>query len=358
MKLSPPCDLLAPQSRARIASDEEVRIAGNHPERPKIGKETQLESDWARVRDREEEEENEAAAAQVTFDQHPALQAARAREQWHHRWLEWALETLPWGVPDEYRLEVRQEVEKTLESLQPQTPESLTRKLLEGAVQKGLRPWRNAKDVERVLESALGMLPWSARSFSQPTKWQIRAGEEANSAIYKLPDGVSFEAKLAAATAAVQKVALEFEEQTLRQKIIDESILFPLLSSAENEDARAAIRIGVESCRPGSSEAELRRARRAALKSFEDTQKQRELRQRLERKVDQGLDHIRPFLDELWREDELEGFESRLEVWNYAAEIRDEVRAGLLDRLDSKQEVSDFTIKTMIEDLVDELLLD
>jgi hypothetical protein len=152
------------------------------------------------------------------------------------------------------------------------------RKLVEGAVQKGLRTWRSVQDSENAVGDALRKLPWSATSVAQTTHWQMRARDEADSAISRLPDGASFNAKLAAATAAVHKITLEFEEETLRQKIIDEWIPLPLLTTTEKEDARAAIRTSVESSRPGASEAELRRARQAALKPFEDTRLQRENR--------------------------------------------------------------------------------
>ena len=354
IKVSPRHDLLALPARTLIASDEEVHIARNYLERPKIAKAMESETEWFRERDRQQEE-SQAAAAQALINR-GATQAACAREQWHYRWLEWALESVPWGVPDESRLDVRQEVDKTLQTLQPQTPESLTRKLVEGAIQRGLRTWRSVQDTEKALGGVLMQLPRSATSPRQPTKWQIRAGEEANNAVSRLPDGASFGAKLAAATAAVQKITLEFEEETLRQKIIDESIPLPLLSSTEKEDTRAAIRTSVESSRPGSSEAELRRARQAALKPFEDTHRQKENRQRLERNVDRGLDHIRTFLNQLWNDGELEGFENGLEVWSYANEIREDVRAELLEDLEDEQEITDHKIRALIEDIVDDLL--
>jgi hypothetical protein len=326
-KVSSRHDLLAAPSQTVIASGEEVSITKNYLEQPKIARAMASENEWYR-----EPEKSVAVAAQAPINR-GATRTACAREQWYYSWLEWALQSVPWGVPDESRLDVRQEVDKTLQSLQPYSPESLTRKLVEGAIQKGLRTWRSVQDTKKALDVALITLPWLATSFGHPTKWQMRAREEAASAISRLPDSASFDVKLAAATAAVQKITLEFEEQTLRQKVIDESILLPLLSSTEKEDARAAIRNSVQSCRPGSSEAELRRARQAALKPFEDTLRQRESRQRIERKVDQGLAHIRTFLNQWWNDGALEGFENGLEVWTYANEIRENVRAALFEDL-------------------------
>jgi len=356
IKVSPRPDLLALPSQTLIAPDEEVHIVRNYFEQPRSAKATELETDWFPERNRQQEGK-QSAAAQALISR-GATQAACGREQWHHRWLEWALDSVPWAVPVESRLEVRQEVDKTLQSLQPQTPESLMRKLVEGAVQKSLRTWRSVQDTEKALGDALSVLPWAATSLWQPTKWQVRAKDEAYSAISKLPDGASFGAKLAAATAAVHKITLEFDEQTLRQKIIDEWIPLLLLSSTEKEDARAAIRTSVESSRPGASEAELRRARQAALKPFEETLRQRENRQRLERSVDWGLGHIRTFLNQLWNDGELEGFENGQEVWSYANEIREDVRAKLLKDLAGKQGISDHKIRDRIEDIVDGLLSD
>jgi hypothetical protein len=355
IKASPRHDLLALSSRTLIASDEEVHSARNYSEQPKITKATEFENDWPSERNRQQEN-SQVASAQALMNRKATLQGACAREQWHHRWLEWALEVVPWDVPVDSRLDVRQEVDKTLQSLQPQTPESLTRKLLEGAIQKGLRTWRSVQDTEKAVGYALVTVPCSTAPLGHPTKGQMRAREEAESAISKLPDGAPFGAKLAAATAAVHKITLEFEERSLRQRIIDEWIPLSLLSSTEKEDARDAIRTSVESSRPGSGEAELRRARQAALKPFEDTQRQRENRQRLERNVDQGLAHVRTLLSRWWNEGDLEGFENGLEVWSYANEIREDVRARLLEELADTQEISDHKIRDLIEDIVDDLL--
>lgn len=357
VQANPRHNLLAPLSQTLVASDDEAHIVRNYLEPPRIAEATELETDWFRERKRQREE-NQATAAEAMINREAPLQAAHTRERWHHRWLDWALGSMPWDVPDEYRLDVRQEVDKTLGSLQPQTPESLTRKLVEGAVQQGLRTWRRAKDTEKALDDALRWRPWLASSLGGTTKWQVRAREEASVAILNLPDGASFEAKFTAATAAVQKITLEFEEETLRQKIIDESMALPLLSSAEKEDAKAAIRTSVESSRSGSSEAELRRARQAALKSFEDAHRQKENQQRLEWNVGLALGHIRTFLDQLWDDGELEGFEDRSEVWRYASEIREDVSAKVLEKLAGTQEVSDHKIKTMIEGVVDDQLSD
>jgi hypothetical protein len=356
IRVNPRRALLALPSQTLTASDKEVHIARNYSERPKIVEATEWDTDRFRERTRQQEE-NQAAAAQALINRR-AAQAASEREQWHHRWLNWALESVPRGVPVESRLDVRQEADNTLQSLQPQTPESLMRKLMEGAVHKALRTWRIAQETEKALGDALRKLPWLATSLGQPTKWQLRAREEATGALSKLPDGASFEAKLAAATAAVHKVTLEFEEQSLRQTIIDESIPLPLLSSTEKDDARAAIRTSVESLRPGSSEAELRRARHAVLKPFEETQRQRENRQRLEWNINWGLSHIRTCLNQRWNDGQLEGFDNNQEVWSYADEIREDVRAQLLKDLRGEQEISDHKIRDLIEDIVDDLLSD
>jgi hypothetical protein len=357
VQANPRHNLVAPLTQTLIASDDEAHIVRNYLEVPGIGEATELETDWFSERKRQREE-NQADASRTLIGQQAALQAVNTREHWHHRWLEWALNSVPWDVPNENRLDVRQEVDKTLQSLQPQTPESLTRKLVEGAVQQGLRTWRRAKDTEKALDDALRWRPWLASSFGRTTKWQVRAREEASSAILNLPDSASFEAKLAAATAGVQKITLEFEEETLRKKIIDESIPLSLLSSAEKEDAKTAIRTSLESLRQGSTEAELRRARQAALRPFEDAHRQKENWKRLEWNVGLALGHIWTFLDQLWDHGELEGFEDRSEVWRYANELREDVRAKVLEKLAGTQEVSDHKIKTMIEDVVDDRLSD
>lgn len=102
VKANPRHNLFAPLSQTSIASDDEVHIARDYLERPKIAKATGLETDWFPKRKRQREE-NEAAAAETLVNR-AGWQAAHTQEQWHDRWLEWALESIPWGVPDEYRL--------------------------------------------------------------------------------------------------------------------------------------------------------------------------------------------------------------------------------------------------------------
>lgn len=349
-KVSPWHDTLAAKPQPLVSSGEKASVVGDHVERRRTAEEEEFDTDWP------DETFRQPNQAQPGVNREEALQVVRAREQWHNRWLESALWMVPCGTPEEYRLEVRQEVDKTLQSLQPQTPESLTRQLVEGAVQRGLRTWRDFQDTEKAISSALRTRPVMASAPWQHTNWQIRAREDASSAVSGLSDGASFEAKLAAAAAAVQKVTRQFEEQNLRQKIIGEFILLPVLSGAEKEDARAAIRTSVEGSRPGATEAELRRARQAALKPFEETNRQRVERQTLERKVDQELAHVRTFLLQLWNSGELDGFQGYSEVWRYADEIREDVRTDLLKELYGKPEVSNYRIKTRIEEIVDQSL--
>ena len=357
VRAHPRLSSVAPLSQTLISFDDEDHAERNYLEPAKDPEGTGLEIDW--FRDQKRQREENQAIAQTPIDQQATPQVVNTRAPWHDHWLEWALNSvLPWGVPHHYRLVVRREVDQTLQSLQPRTPESLIRKLVEAAVQQGLRAWRSERDTEKALGCALRWLPWPASSLGQPTKWQVRAREEASRSISELPDGAFFETKLAAATSVVQKISLEFQEETLRQRIIQESFALPLLSSNEREDANAAIRAGVESLRHDSSEAELRRARQAALKPFEDAHRQRENRQRLERDVDQRLGHIRTFLDQLWADGELEGFGDYTEVWQYANGIRETVRAEVLEELAGMQEVSDYKIRTTIEAVVDDLLSD
>ena len=349
--------LLTVPAQTPISPDDKAPYARTHEECHGTHKEAAVEADWF------DEPIRQPQTALAPIKRQEALQIVCAREHWHNRWLQSALFTVPYGTPEEYRLEVREEVEKTLQSLQPHTPELLTGQLVEGAVQRGLRTWRGMHDTQKAVSRALGVLSGPAISLRQYTNWQVRAREEATGAISRLSDGASFEAKLAAATDGVQKVTRQFEEQNLRQKIIDESVLLPLLRGPEREDAKAAIRTSVEGSRPGASEAELRRARQIALRPFEEAQRQREERQRqreerqrLERNVDQELSHIRTFLIQLWNDGDLEGFEDYSDVWRYADQIREDVRANLLEELNGKQFVSYYRVREMIEGIVDELL--
>jgi len=331
--------------------DEEFSLPRNHRNSNGIDREAELEPEWWEVPVRQA-----VKTPAPVFPVEPA-QNSLNREQWHNRWLENALWRVPRGTPEEFRLEVKDEVDKILRNLQPNSSDLVTRQLVEAGVQRGLKTWRSLQDTEQALNIALGALPSAATSYWQPTNWQIQAREEATREISKLREGDSLQNKLFVATVAVQRVAQQFEEQSLRKKIVVEPILLPMLSIAEQEEARAAVRTRVESSQPGANEAELRKARQIALMPFQEAQVQREARKQLELQVDQGLSHIRTCLLKWWNAGELEGFEGYSEVWRYADEIRDDVRVELLQNLNDGQPVNYQRIKDKIEEIVDELLL-
>ena len=129
-------------------------------------------------------------------------------------WVQSAINWLPYGVPEQYQLEV-QNGRPGAGLGESYTPLRVT---LWCHPSSALRPPRALEPLERqretekaVAELRSANLDISAKDFYKPTEWQIRSERDARAALRALPQGASFQEKTAAARAAVHKINAELE---------------------------------------------------------------------------------------------------------------------------------------------------
>jgi hypothetical protein len=248
------------QEAARRAEEQEARRVRRD-----------IEAERAR---RDRERENADAEARAT----------QARQEWEAQWLRAMFRELPQDVPPELRLEVadiiRQELPRLYETSAGHA-EDLVEGTLRVAIDKALRPWRRSKEAARAADDALNQLPLLARGiWGQPTEWELRAREDALSAIAALPEAATSAQMSAAATVAGKRVAAEYERQ----------------------------------------EAEARTAREAE-----------HARTRLEAEAEMHLNRVFSYLSEL--EADPEGWDFEGELYKYSKHIKQAIKPNLIEEL-------------------------
>ena len=192
---------LEDEARERAEQEEAARRAEDQEAR-RVRRD--IEAERAR---RDRERENADAEAR----------AIQARQEWEAQWLRAMLQELPQDVPSELRLQVGEVVRQELPRLYQTSAghaEDLVEATLRVAVDKALRPWRRSKEAARAANDAVNQLPLFAKGiWGQPSEWELRATEEAVSAIAALPEATTFAQMRAAAQAAGKRVAQEYEQR-------------------------------------------------------------------------------------------------------------------------------------------------
>jgi hypothetical protein len=227
---------LEDQERERAEQEEAARQAEAQEAR-RVRRD--IEADRAR---RDRERDNADAEARAT----------QARQEWEAQWLRAMLGELPQDVPPELKLEVAEVIRQELSRLYQSSAghaEDLVEVTLRVAVDKALRPWRRSKEAARAANDALNQLPVFARGiWGQPTEWELRAREEALSAIAALPEAAGSAQMSAAAIAAVKRVAQVYEQQEAQARAARE---------AEHAKARLEAEAEMHLCRVFSYLSEL-----------------------------------------------------------------------------------------------------
>jgi len=226
---------------------------------------------------------------------------AEKRHEWEDRWLTEALNSMPKDCPKEYYADVCREVEKVLDRLDPSRAEYVIRESVASAVERGLHSWRHAIAIEDVVENAEKCLPIWARSFGEPTQWQIKLRHLAKEKISTLGKDASLEDMRGAAIEAGQVVARQYEE---------------------------------------TEEAERRQRHQEAEQ------------QNQQWKIQLGLAHVSSYLRQLEEDDEFE-FEDR--EW-LARKLEKRIRSELLKEIQADPDLDYRDLEDTVKDLVDEFL--
>jgi len=272
-------DELPDQSDDVKTSGEEVVITRNKLETRKIERDLVEVEDFFDERQRQEQQRRKAAAVKAE-----QRRAARQRQAWLDRWLQYACELLPRGAPNEIKLELGQAVPDALKRRRPDEPASLTRQIVGAAVSKALQPHQQAQETERAISEALKALPAGAKGFSfSPSSWELKARLEAAQVLGALPAAASYERKLAAARDEAGKIAQQFERQQARRdhettcEEIARRVDLHDVAGEDGEHVRESVRQELTKFPVGARREQLEKAREQVLEPFRLKQLRRTL---------------------------------------------------------------------------------
>jgi len=259
-----------------------------------------IEAEQLRHRATLEESRLQREAREDEREQHrQQQQAERQRREWVDSWIQWALRSLPLGVPSERTLRIPQAVEEALSNIEPTRPRAIIESLVTAAVEGLLAPWRRQQEIEKAIKDARKELPIGMQTLSDffpPNEWEAKAMSAARDAIGELSPDASLEEIRSAAMHAGAQAAREYEAQQARIR-------------AEQERQQAQIR------------AEQERQRRASNKAF---------------LVSRGVAEVEPYLARLHLDDDI--FDEDLAR---KSELEVAVRRALEERLTGAELLTD-----------------
>jgi len=356
-------ELLAAPSRRVISSPEEVLASRYKVKKMRIEEDMEQTKEAPGERCAEKtalkavQEAERQRLTEVQRDLQARAGEERKHREWVDSWVQSAINWLPYGVPEQYHLEVRRQVEEALQELHPSQSYSLASSLVRAASAKALEPFERQRETEKAVEEALGNLDISAKDFYKPTEWQIRSERDARTALRALPQGASFQEKKAAARTAVHKINAEFEHSHTCDRLVAQ-VSFWGGTDEERRRAKLAVEKALKALPVGSSSTEMEEVKNRTLKPFEEEvekrKKQKEKQAQIEQRLAQSLRYIEAYLKELESEDELE-FDGAQDLRNFSYELRDAIAPKVRSELE-RQDVSDARLRKLIEELVDEEL--
>lgn len=279
----------------------------------------------------------------------------RERQEWVDSWVQSAINWLPYGVPQQYQLEVRRQVEGVLQELHPSQSYSLVSSLVNAASARALEPLERQRETEKAVEKALANLDISAKDFYKPTEWQIRSEHDARAALRALPQGASFHEKKAAARSAVHKINAELEHARTFNRLVEQVSLWSG-SDEERRRAKLSVEKALKALPVGSSLTEMEEVKNRIVKPFEEAiekrKKQKEKQASIEERLAQAQGYVETYLKELESEDEF-GFDDVQDLRNFSSELRDSIAPKLREEL-ADGDLTDAQFKRLVEELVDE----
>jgi excisionase family DNA binding protein len=194
-----PHELLAEPSIDAIESAEdaykterELATDTHQLARKRIRREGVELDDWfeareqARRKEELEAQRREQEIYQKQIRQRQEQTAAEERRRFERKWLSYAVEHKPWDSPDDYAVVIRPEVMTTLSELHPDEDSYTVERLIEGAIARGLRPWRSAQERLKAIDRAVDALPWSMRA---DDNWKARSRLAAAAAVANVRAG-------------------------------------------------------------------------------------------------------------------------------------------------------------------------
>ncbi len=340
---------LEDQEQARAEEQEAARQAQEQEARRE-----HLERDMERAR-----RDRDRAHAQAEAS------AAQARQEWEAEWVRNMLDELPRDVPSELRVEVVDAVRQELSRLYEMSghAEDIVEATLRVTVEKALRPWNRSKEADKAAEEAGKQLPPFSKSwYGQPSEWEIRAKEQALSAIAALPETATFAQMRAAARAAGQQVAQEYDHKEKLASATAEARRslagrLPFSDSRARARAEEAVRTALNRLPVGVSSWDFDATRDEALAPFvaaeaqaRAEQESRQARARLEAEAERHLYRVYSYLSELQADPDGWDFDGKL--YEYSKEIEAAIKPELIEELPLGSTAG----RQRVEELVDEWL--
>jgi excisionase family DNA binding protein len=350
-----PEGLYAEPSDDVIAAAEEVKIVENRLKRRRLEREEEEVEDWFRER-----QQRHAAQQTAERQRAQAAQAAQQRQQWMDGWVQHALNSLPYGVPREVEVDVHENVQQALTNLQVSQPEIITRRLVDAAMEKALRPWQRQHDIRRAIESGIDELPWDVRNRADYAALKQRAWGAAVAAVGKLHAEASSGEMKTAASQAVQPMIREYEHHQACQRIVA-GVYVSGATWNEQEEAKEALREVLAALPIGATQKQLEKAKQMALAPFQAMVAERQEKERLESeqrskrrnaqwKACLYLDHIERYLQEEYDFDD--GYD---EMWHEGQRLRAIIEPALAEEL-MKEDMDVDEIREYIEEMIEQNL--
>ncbi|MEO5925712.1 MAG: hypothetical protein ABIR70_17980, partial [Bryobacteraceae bacterium] len=322
----------------------------------RLEREAEEVEDWFRGRERQR-----VAEVEVSRQKSAAAQAEQLRRVWLEKWIQLALEAVPSEAPRETRLDVHAQVQATLRSMDSTQAEGVTRRLVEGAMEKALAPWQRKEEIRRSLDASMGALPFAVRHDPAYAALRQRAWEAAVAAVGRISSLANRAEMVNAGTHALQPMIAEFEHIQDCQRAV--ACLY--ISGAdweEQTEAKESARRALASLPVGATQKQLEKVRDAAIAPLVARIEQRKEAARLE--ADQqrahraadwavalNIGHIDTYLRE---EYEFDG--GHTERIREAARLRKLIEPILIEELIEDPDLTVLEIRELIEDLVDEHL--
>jgi hypothetical protein len=252
-------------------------------------------------------------------------------------------------------------VREALSVLQPSQPEAITRRLVDAAVCRALKPWTRKQEIERALKAGMNSLAWDIQFVSEYAPLKQRAWDAAVAAIRKIREEASYKEMETATVQAVQPMIHEYEHEQACERILRRVYIFGV-TREEEEAAKEAVRQALAALPIGAAATQLENAEETALAPYKATVAARKENARLESekqaqrravewKVELQLDHIARYLEQ---EYDFDGGYS--EMRRKADRLRPLIRRALIDELLEAPDMSTDEIRESIENQIDDRL--
>ncbi len=336
-----------------LSAQDSVAIARSTLEKRRIDREIEENEEWFRDRQRQHQ-----AAVVLERQKADAQLAAQWRQQWMHKWKKYALDSVPYAARNEVELEVHAAVTSALSVLHASDPEAITKRLVDAAVRKALRPWQRKQDVQHALKSAMNRLPWDVQNKPEWAGLKKIAWDAAAEAVGKLHEEATHREMADVAEQAVQPVIRLFEHAQTCERIA--TWVYVLGATAEEaEAAKESVRKALLALPVGTASPELEKAKETALAPHKAAVAQRKETARLESekqarrraaecRVNGQLHHIERYLDQ---EYEFDGGYAELRA--EANRLRLPIWKALIEEILKDPGMSDDAIRNQIERHID-----